>query len=128
MWIYSQSTGELNYFGSSTEINTIVLPYTGYSGKGDGKNNPDLENVEGVGPIPRGVYDIQAPVDTVTHGPYVLPLTPEENNDMYGRSGFLIHGDSIVDPGNASEGCIILPRVARNAVWDSGDHKLNVIA
>jgi len=65
-------------------------------------------------------------VDTVTHGPYVLPLTPSLNNQMFGRSGFLIHGDSVVNPGTASEGCIILPRAVRQQIWGAGDHVLQV--
>ena len=101
----------------------------GYSGApGIGKNNPVQQDVEDVGPIPQGLYRIQAPVDTVTHGPYVLPLTPDPANEMFGRAGFLIHGDSVVDPGTASKGCIILPRFARQRIWESPDHVLTVVA
>jgi hypothetical protein len=47
---------------------------------------------------------------------------------MFGRSGFLMHGDNIRLPGTASEGCIILPRDLREAIWNSADHTLEVIA
>jgi type VI secretion system (T6SS) effector TldE1-like protein len=100
---------------------------TGYSGAGTGKNNPTEENVQNVGPIPEGFYDVEAPEDSPIHGPYALPLLPDVDNNMYGRSAFLIHGDSIERPGMASEGCIILPRGARESIWESGDHRLQVV-
>jgi hypothetical protein len=101
---------------------------SGYSGaEPDGKNNPDLQEVHAVGPIPRGLYTIHPPYDTATHGPYVLPLTPDDGNEMFGRGGFLIHGDSIHNPGTASLGCIVLPRLVRRMIWESGDHQLQVV-
>lgn len=100
---------------------------TGYSGAGSGKNAPTEENIRNVGPIPVGIYDIEAPIDSPTHGPYALPLMPSYENVMYGRSGFLIHGDSVERPGQASEGCIIMPKFARVAIWNSTDHVLQVV-
>jgi Protein of unknown function (DUF2778) len=47
-------------------------------------------------------------------------LTPDPSNDMCGRSGFLIHGDSVSHPGDASDGCIILSRAEREAIVKSG--------
>lgn len=119
-WLYRQSTGEL----INTAGETVAV---GYSGAGDGKNKALMEKVKNVGPIPKGAYRISPPHDTVTHGPYVLPLTPNPLNVMYGRAGFLIHGDSVVSPGTASEGCIILPRGVREVIWNSGIHELGVI-
>lgn len=98
----------------------------GYSGAGTGKNNPDMQAEHNIGPIPRGEYKIGAPCDTKTHGPFVLSLTPDAQNTMCGRSGFLIHGDSIEHPGTASQGCIILARGARESIWESGDRALSV--
>lgn len=105
----------------------------GYSGGNcgrnpEGKNNPGMEDVAEVGPLPRGEYEIGVPVDTLTHGPFVLPLAPCSGNEMFGRSGFLIHGDSVVNPGNASEGCIILARNVREEIAASSDKKLMVIS
>ena len=101
----------------------------GYSGAPlAGKNNPAMQQVRDVGPIPCGKYSIGAPEYTVDHGPYVLRLTPDPANEMYGRAGFLIHGDSIVAPGNASKGCVIMPRFARERVFESGDLELEVSA
>lgn len=98
----------------------------GYSGTPECKNDPDKCSLHDQGPIPPGTYDIGAPVDTVTHGPYVLPLTPHAENEMYGRSGFLIHGDSVIHPGTASRGCIIMPRAVREYVHHSGERTLEV--
>lgn len=113
----------------------VLLGYA-YSGGDCGQapeavNNPMMQSVPFVGPIPEGRYTIGEPVDTVTHGPYFMPLIPDPTNEMYGRSSLGIHGDSIVHPGKkmASEGCIVgLPRMVREAIWKSGDHDLTVVA
>ena len=118
-WRWVQSIGQISRGGISEGY--------GYAGAGDGKNNPQMEDVRNVGPIPRGMYTIEAPVNTETHGPFVLRLTPDEDNEMYGRSAFLIHGDSISKPGTASRGCIILARSIREEIWDSGDRRLEVV-
>ena len=118
MWVYDQPTGQI--FHDEKAVGT------GYSGKGEGKDNPAMESVHNVGPIPKGRYTIGPPHNTLTHGPYVLPLTPDPDNLMHRRSGFLIHGDSRKAPGTASEGCIILARAIREGIWQSGDHRLEV--
>ena len=119
MWTYDQLSGALGKDGQRVA--------TGYSGFGEGKNNPDLENIHDVGPIPKGVYGIGPPQDTPTHGPHVLALTPEPGTNTFGRDGFLIHGDSVQNPGTASHGCIILPRTARDQIAASGDHQIQVV-
>src|ERR1035438_5538324 len=43
----------------------------------------------------------------------VQALTPESGTNTFGREGFLIHGDSVQNPGTASHGCIILPQLGR---------------
>jgi hypothetical protein len=119
-WTYSQVSGELQQDGKHVAH--------GYSGAGDGKNNPPMENVPNVGPIPRGDWNITGPpADTRTHGPYVLHLEPKPETETFGRNGFLIHGDSKEHPGTASQGCIILPRPVREQVWTSGDRDLEVV-
>jgi hypothetical protein len=126
VWTYVQKSGELLRDG--------LYIATGYSGYDDpetgrkGKNNSELERVEDVGPIPVGKYFIGTPHDTLTHGPFVLPLTPDPANVMFGRSAFLMHGDSVVEPGTASRGCIIMSRVVRKQVATSGDNVLRVIS
>ena len=122
MFTYKQSTGELTAANGTVSV--------GYSGaQGIGYNNPSEEFVKDVGPIPVGCYTITGPpYNTTTHGPFVMQLVPDASNDMGGRSGFLLHGDNILRPGTASEGCIIMSRVIREAVWASGDRRLQVIA
>jgi hypothetical protein len=121
MWTYAQKTGNLLQDGQ--------LVATGYSGFDDGKNNPAMQAVPDVGPIPQGDWTISGPpVNTTEHGPFVLTLTPVTGTNTFGRSGFLMHGDSIVAPGTASKGCIIMPRTAREQVWNSGDRALEVVA
>jgi hypothetical protein len=121
MWTYEQNSGRLSKDG--------ILLATGYSGAGDGKNNPAKQNLHNIGPIPQGLWEICGPpIDTPAHGPYVLRLEPAPDTVTYGRTGFLMHGDSIEHPGTASEGCIILDRVTRTRVYQSGDTKLEVIS
>ena len=120
MWTYHQKTGEL----CDAEGRHVA---TGYSGAPAGKNDPSKQDIPKVGPIPRGHYSIGAPFGSTTHGPYCLRLTPDPENEMHGRDGFLIHGDSAEHPEAASEGCIIMPRAVREQVWTSGDHRLLVV-
>jgi hypothetical protein len=121
---YSQSTGEMRD-GSG------ALLGTGYAGHGSGVNNPAMQEVENVGPLPRGIYTINPPVNTTTHGPYVMWLTPDPANHMFGRCGFGIHDDERLHPGLrlASTGCIVIGQVARVAIWlaaSASDGKLQV--
>lgn len=120
-WTYAQKTGDLEQDGRHVA--------TGYSGTGDGKNNPNMQDVRNVGPIPEGDWTIGGPpINTENHGPYVLLLNPTAETETFGRSGFLMHGDSKEHPGGASEGCVILPRAVREKVWTSGDRDLKVVA
>lgn len=120
-WTYTQHTGELEHDGEPVA--------TGYSGCGEGKNNPEMQSVHNLGPVPQGHWTISGPpVNTPQHGPYVLRLSPSLETNTFGRSGFLIHGDSKTAPGTASQGCVILPRSVREKVWESGDRDLQVIA
>ncbi len=116
-WTYSQSRTELSQNG--------VDVGKGYSGTGVGRNNPSMQGVQNVGPIPQGVYKIGAPQDTPKHGPYVMRLTPEVGTITFHRAGFLIHGDNRRH--DASHGCIILDRTLRHRIWLSGDHTIQVV-
>jgi hypothetical protein len=120
MWTYEQATGRLfDYNGD--------LVATGYSGAPAGKNNPLMQNVSKVGPLPRGLYTLQPPVNSHVHGPYAIPLAPSTGNVMFGRDAFMCHGDSKIEPGTASEGCIIMPFETRVKMWESKDHVMQVI-
>lgn len=118
-WVWEQRNGRLLRDGK--------LRAFGYSGHAGGKNDPAQERVPRVGPIPAGAYDISLPYDTTEHGPFVLRLTPVWPDLMWGRSGFLIHGDSAERTGEVSLGCIVIPRPAREAIHASGDRHLLVI-
>ena len=120
MYFYSQEDGRL--------VHDFELPLGyGYSGHGEGKNNPALQHVPDVGPIPVGDYTIEPAINSPTHGPVAMPLSPDHANDMYGRGGFLIHGDSLEHPGEASLGCIIMPRNVRDIVSAGTDRRLRVV-
>ncbi len=121
-WTYQQSTGNLtNPNGALAEV--------GYSGNGIYKNDPASQCVKDHGPIPVGLYAIGPLIPSGGHlGPNVMELTPDPENEMCGRGGFFMHGDSISDPGNASDGCIIMSHNTRLAVAGWGDNQLEVIA
>jgi len=119
MWTWDQSAGLLTRAGRS---------WRGYSGVGRGKNNPAMQAAVGVGPIPQGRWRITGRHHSANTGPCTLVLTPEPETKTFGRSEFRIHGDSIAHPGSASHGCIILPRIVRDAIWASRDRTLEVIA
>lgn len=56
-----------------------------------------------------------------------MDLTPDQSNNMFGRSDFRIHGAAKVNPELSSEGCIVVPFPVRQRVWESGDRSLQVI-
>lgn len=119
-WTYSQSTGELRQDGALTG--------TGYSGAGltaaTGRNNPAMEAIENVGPIPQGLYTIGPIHNSTNTGPNVLNLTPN-GHDALGRTDFQIHGNNATN--DASHGCVIMPPTVRTTVSNSGDDQLTVI-
>ena len=104
-----------------------IVSHNGYSGRNvsggvQGRNNPDAQNVRNIGPIPQGSYTLEA--DRPNDGrPIAFPLTPDSDNNMYGRSGFMIHGDNAQN--DASQGYIIMPRDVRELLHE-GD-RLEVI-
>lgn len=120
MWTYSQNTGDL----LDPKGNKVG---TGYSGNGPGLNNPAMESVADVGPIPKGNYSIGPPYVHPTEGPYVMNLIPMLGTDTLGRSAFHIHGDNIKMDHSASKGCIILNHYLREYIWESGCHGITVI-
>lgn len=118
-WTYSQTTGELAHDGQ--------VEGTGYSGTGNGRNNPIMQTVENVGPIPQGTYQIGPAYDEVPGlGPCVMHLDPIDGTDTYGRSAFRIHGDNVRD--DASHGCIILGPFMRHLIAASVDKVMVVTA
>lgn len=118
-WTYQQSTGEM------ASPNGAISQC--YSGNGDGENNPAFQNEKGMGPIPRGVYTIGASYHDPKKGPCVMRLTPDSSNEIFGRAGFLIHGDNSKHDDSASEGCIIAGPLTRQTIDKSTDKTLTVI-
>ena len=122
MWTYSQSSGKLTSA-------TGAVTGTGYSGRGPGLNNPEMQNVKDVGPLPQGHYTFG---DLVAHDPvvgeYAIPLIPSPDNQMFGRGDFFCHGDNPQVNHSASEGCIIMALTVREEIWLSDDHELIVTA
>lgn len=117
MWYYSQGSGNL--------LKNSTMVAEGYSGHEEGRNNPRMQTVHEIGPIPQGTYTIEPPRKTKEQGPFVLPLTPLSALRTFGRTGFLIHGDDVKH--DASRGCIILSRDAREEIWNSRDHQITVV-
>ena|ERR1039457_2179991 len=119
---YSQATGEMDGADICAQ---------GYSGRGEGLNNPAMQQVHATGPLPQGVYTIQAPHADAKVGPIAMRLVPAAGNQMFNRGDFLIHGDNTAMNHTASEGCIIMPRAVRIAIGKAvlaGDNQLTVTA
>lgn len=104
---------------------TIGPAYSGAPGHVD---NPADEGLKGLGPIPEGMWLIDAPVNDPHTGPFSLPLYPLNGTDTNGRSGFFLHGDNAAGNQSASHGCIIAAHAIREQVWNDPDHTLQVIA
>ncbi len=88
----------------------------GYAGRGTGKNNPLMTYIKDTGPLPCGTYTIGDPYVHPELGPLCFNLSPDPSNEMFGRSLFRIHADSIAHPGEASHGCIVINRTGREAI------------
>lgn len=84
------------------------------------KGSVDVRGREG------SIYKIGNPFQHTKAGGYVLRLTADSSNNMCGRDGFLIHGDSIKNPGTASNGCIITSISDRITIHTSNDKILIV--
>lgn len=116
MWVYDQKTGNLT--------RNEKLVGLGYSGTGEGRNNPASEAVPNVGPIPRGLYSIGKAYAHPKLGPVVMNLDPIGHNAL-GRTAFRIHGDNAKH--DASEGCVILGPSVRRLIAASDDKQLTVV-
>lgn len=125
-WLYEQTSGRLY----DPDKNFKAKGYSGGNcGKNpEGVNNHEMQNCHGIGPLPVGIYRMTQLILNHPHlGPFVIVLEPDPANEMFGRGDFRIHGDT--NPaGNASEGCIIMPRSVREDMWHSDDHVLEVVA
>lgn len=117
-WTYRQSNGELSKDGT--------FEGNGYSGTAAGRNNPDMQAVQNVGPIPRGSYIIGHWYnDFQKLGPCVMALDALPGTETFGRNLFRIHGDN--KNHDASHGCIILGPTLRAMIASSTDRQLDVV-
>jgi RHS repeat-associated protein len=123
-WVYSQSTGRLTHVNANGNATPVA---TGYSGRGEGLNNPAMQNVRDMGPVPQGTWEIGQPFNSDNVGPYALPLTPLPGTETYGRDLFRMHGDNAAMNQSASKGCPIFPRHVRERVANSGDNIFRVV-
>lgn len=119
MWTYFQSSGILLKPDGDMQA-------TGYSGHGVGVDNPTDQNIPDVGPIPQGLYLIGQEFTHPQCGPISMRLDPMDGTNTFGRSGFLMHGDTISLDHTASHGCIIMDRITRTVVSISSDRVLSV--
>lgn len=118
------------------DLNGIRSPHgTGYSGRGDGLNNPNMQDVPHVGPIPRGTYFISPmePVIITQDGTRLLNamrLTPDAATQAYlkkiGRGGFIMHGGDFEEM-DSSTGCPIIRPNERSNVARSRVNFLRVV-
>lgn len=114
----------------SQAAGTLLAPdgflAVGYAGYETGKNNPTMQHVPDVGPLPRGLYRIVGePFEHERCGQFCLRLEPDAANEMFGRAGFLLHGDN--GKGTASHGCIVQDRKSRELVWSEGYREIEVV-
>lgn len=121
MFTYSQTTGVLTHNGYAVS--------RGYSGHGEGVNNPAMQNVPMVGPCPQAEYVMQKAVTDPKLGQIAIRLVPKPGSEMFGRAGFFMHGDNANLDHTASEGCLIFDHDTRSGVAAAiaqGDNQLTV--
>jgi RHS repeat-associated protein len=134
LWEYAQNSGKLTYIDDKTGVRTLKA--IGYAGKGLGKNNANWDNIRGgknipnSGPLPAGKYTFAPMIENYVTSrgvslPFTMQLIPDPENEMFGRSGFLAHGDNSTH--TASDGCLIFDRAMRKAIDESGDRALQVV-
>lgn len=125
-WTFESSTGRM----FTPEGKLVAIGYAGgdLGTRPDAINNPALQNVHNVGPLPEGMYTFGPWISNHPRlGKDVFSLIPDPSNNMFGRGDFYVHGDTLL-PRHASEGCIVMPNAVRVAMYDSPCHHLQVIA
>ena len=109
---FSQSTGVI------TQDNGVVVTTLAFAGNNYrpdhnpagimGRNNPAMQDVPFIGPLPQGLYRVGEWGMHHPVGDNSAPLT-QIGGESFGRSAFFIHGPGGADPSNSSEGCIVIP-------------------
>ena len=126
---YDQRTGRFIIYGDvdgHEGQERIVWEAQGYAGRGECQHNPDCDHKRSQAPLPVGRYGVRL----VRHVRFRDPVFRLEQLEgpTYGRSGFLIHGDSANSPGKASQGCIVLRWSDRSAISAYDVRELEVFA
>lgn len=130
--VFKQSTGELTVdnglIGNGWAGNDYNPEFN--PGRIHGKNNPLMQRVHNIGPLPQGFYTLGPWEDHHEGlGPLVAPLVPDGDTEMYGRNGFYCHGPSfdVAKQGNESRGCVVTWHNVRQHIKDLGVTRLQVI-
>jgi hypothetical protein len=120
-YVYSQRNGRLT-LGNDTIG-------TGYSGRGEARNNPAMQNQPKVGPISTGVYVIMGrDFDPNTREPSIeiWPVPPGNSAGRFPAEMFRIRCETNPPDGGAA-GDIVLPRAAIDRIETRGRLKIMVV-
>ncbi len=125
MWIFDSTTGWL----TGPDGTQVERGYAGgnLGDNPEGINNKVYQYTRFIGPLPVGLYTFGTAVEGTHLGPLAIPLTPDADNDMRGRSDFYCHADTIGHPRCASEGCIVMSHTTRTLIDFSDDKRLQVV-
>ncbi len=126
IWEYQISTGQMWHFPERSDGSVGAAEFVGegFSGGGEGLNDPLYQLEENVGPILEGNWTIEPMQTNKTSKGIELPFSMRLKPDpgTFGRGGgFIIHG------GTKSEGCPIFDRPIRKRIGNSGDKRLRVV-
>jgi hypothetical protein len=119
-YVYSQSTGQLR-------LGDLLLG-TGFSGSGNGRNNPKLERMFKIGPIPAGDYTIGNKF-TEADGAVRFELKPMVNStNRWPREVFWMAADT-TPPGGNPASYITLSRdvLSKIEYQDNPKNRLKVV-
>ncbi len=115
---YSQSTGHLKCVDDET--GDTVVEADGYAGNGEGRNNPSMQDVPFMGPLPTGVYNMGPTVNSPHTGPVTIVLRHQGGGSNFpptrSPDSFRIHGPNPAHPDTSSKGCIVVPKKVREAI------------
>lgn len=123
---FSQHLGALDLINGEESVRVGI----GWAGNHEGKNNPAMQTVPSVGPLPQGRYTLQPWEAYHGHlGPLVSFLQPDSANTMFGRGDFFIHGPAMspASYGQESKGCIVMAHEVRQKLSDLGVTALEVV-
>jgi peptidoglycan hydrolase-like protein with peptidoglycan-binding domain len=110
-WVFAVTQGRV-YDPNGTLFNS-----ESYAGDPSHFNKIEFENLQSRGPLPRGLYKMVSFHSVYQGKANTIKLLPVNVPNLYGRSGFLIHGSNNPAGHTGSEGCIIVP-ANRRKIWE----------